>query len=188
MMDFEYKELMQLVAEYFPKTAQSEFRLLRKVVGGMPFKDAKELIEQAKLDTKYLTLPIQAINKAVKGHRQPRLGEYHPCWALKIDGDGSKWEECMVLAQSNDGAKVEFAKYLAYNKLDATDYMLYIGQESFDAFFNERHEQAVKANPKIAENVAFLESLVRGDPKRLIDVMSGNVKAFDIDDDDGIPF
>jgi hypothetical protein len=157
MLDMDIQKVVDLAMEYFPKSSDSDFRLLRKVIKPLGVDQAVDVLDQAKLGTRFLTLPLQEISKAVKATKKPVHGEYIPCYALALEG--IKTIECNVLAQSDEGAKCEFAEYLTQHGYVPTDYALYIGVESFNRFFHDRYERACELNPQIRSNTEFLRSI-----------------------------
>lgn len=140
MMQFELDKVVAKALEYFPKTNGAELKLLRKVMGHLEQGQAEDILDDIKLTTKYLTLPLPALSAKCKAIRNKDIGEQWHCWMLHKDPDKfqygkSKWHDVVVIAQSAEGAKAEVAKYMERFGLVPTDYDLFIGQETFNQFF-----------------------------------------------------
>jgi hypothetical protein len=163
MMIFEIEEVIALAKEYFPKTTYVEMQLLNKLLkkSNITKEAGVDILDNVKTITKYQTLPLPEIANRIKAVRNVIQGDSYTCYALSREG--MKTYECALHAMSAEGAKMEFAKYLVSLGLQATDFQLYIGEESFRQFFNDRHERACAMNPKIRENVAYLERVLKGE-------------------------
>jgi hypothetical protein len=90
-------------------------------------------------------------------------------------------------SSSPEGAQTQFAAYLAEYGKNPTDYVFYIGIESFDRFFHDRYEIHCKQNPKIAESTERLRKIVDGGGK-IIPAFENILPEYDKDFDDGVPF
>lgn len=187
MNNIEITEVLKIAEDFWPKTSPAELGLLRKIVGPMSFYGAKEVLERARIDSKYMTLPIKEISKHVKVWKSKPIGEQITCCAL--ERETGKSYECVVLAQSSEGAKVGMAKYLTRYNLDPTDFIIYVGEENFDSFFFERHRIRCELNPAIKTTTERLRKKQFAGLRQTVDaVVSSMAPEFGAFNDDDIPF
>lgn len=183
MTEIEVSEILKIAEGYWPKATGHELGLLGRTMKRLFMSDAKNILDETKLEHQYQTFPLEKIAKKVKSHKPRRLGQDITCYALDAKGD---WYECVVTAQSNDGAKVQMAKYLVeicYQ--DPTDFIVFVGQENFDTFFAARHEVLRTLDPQLDEKVAKFKKIIEG---RMKDKLVSVLPEFDPNFDDGIPF
>lgn len=175
MLENETEEIMEIALQFWEKAKEFELGLLRKQIANLFFEDVKKILEQTRLETKFTTLPLQAINvklKSLKG-RGPS-GDYTPCYAINMNTGSSR--EVMVFSQGDEGAKVEMGKYLLKWGHEPTDWVIYVGKDSFDSFFNDRHELHCQLNPRIRETTEKLER-IRERGGNIVDVLAGNLSS-----------
>ena len=101
--------------------------------------EAIELLEDARVESKYSTIPFQAIKAKVgsKAKSGGMYGEHYDCWAVHMNT--GKKIECVVVANSGEGAKEQMQKYLRIIcDVDPSIYALFIGKENNLAFHRYR--------------------------------------------------
>ncbi|MHC4120436.1 MAG: hypothetical protein ACYSWO_23325 [Planctomycetota bacterium] len=155
MLEMEADSVVKKAGEYFPKATAVELKLLRKLIKSLEQQQADDILDDVRTITKYQTLPLPEIASRIKAVKKVVQGDWTPCYALAREGN--KTVECMVLCQSEEGAKSEFAKYMAKHGFNAVDFTLYIGHDSFNQFFDDRHERECELNPRIREHVKMLQ-------------------------------
>lgn len=189
MNDIEIQDVLDIARDFWPKAVGSELGLLRKILKNHTLQTAKTILEDAKMGHPYSTLPISDIGKLLKKHRVQKVGDDYHCWAL---GEGAKYYECVVTATNPDGAKVQMCKYLdQVCRKEPTDYILFIGRESYPSFFASQIEIIRSMDPDFDSKVERFKKIQQG--KRVDKMVSvlpemPEIPEFDPDNDDGVPF
>ena len=171
MMPSEVTELMDIAEQYWPKANGFECGLLGKRMKHMFLDDAKSILEEAKMESSYQTLPMKDIAKRLRAYKPKRTGQMIDCYAL--EQETGKYFEVVCLANSNDGARVEMAKWLrgenhtdeyGYKKweYDPTDYIIFTDHLSFSM---ARYEILRKLDPDMDRKVAKFAAILNGDGK-----------------------
>jgi hypothetical protein len=158
MIELEVTDILSIAEEFWPKSSATELGLLRKIIKSLPLHDAKNILEDVRLSTKFQTLPLPQINRKIKSFKPKTMGHEIPCWGLDLDT--GKVQQCIVVAQSDTGAKEQFAKYLIQYNLDPTNFVIYVGEESFEQFFEDRHEVQCRLSPKVRETTEVIRKAV----------------------------
>ena len=130
--------VMILAERLWPKASDVEFDLLAKILVGVPEDQAKGLLEEARIDSKYNSIPLKAIKAAAaKVKSSGKASDYIDCWAVHYET--KKYKECCVLASDNYGATVMMQQYLKNRcHVEPTDYVIFVGKENFKAFWDYR--------------------------------------------------
>ncbi len=131
--------ILDKIQGLWPKANEDEIQLLNRILDGIPEDQAVKLLEDARAESAYSTIPFKGIKaKSVKIDTHIRLsGTYIECWA--VHKDTKKYKNCCVLANDNYGANVMMAKYLKNRcNVEPTDYVIFVGKDNFRAFFNYR--------------------------------------------------
>ncbi len=129
----------------WPKANEDEIQLLNELLDGIEESKAVKILKVARAESTYATIPFKAITaKAAKTGKQGGLnGTYIECWA--VHKDTKKFKNCCVLATGNYGANVMMQKWLRNRcNVEPTDYVLFVGKESFQAFWDYRMGNAEK--------------------------------------------
>lgn len=159
MFDDELKQIVEFAAQCWPKAQPFELGLLKKVAADLDFEPVKEALESVRLESKFSTLPLDIINEKLKSiKRQTQGGQYIDCYALHEET--GKSIECCVMATTNEGANKGFINYLLKYGHTPTDYILFIGVDSFSEFYEKRYDIQCKINPKIRESTEQLSGIV----------------------------
>ena len=124
-------EIIDKAKSLWPKATDAEIGLLKRIFDGVEENKAIEILQDARIDSKYATIPFKAIK-----HRSRVLcgksrlnGSYIECWAVH-HGTGKTFV-CMVLARNDEGAKVMMDRYLAaWCKVEPSLYTVFIGEGS----------------------------------------------------------
>jgi hypothetical protein len=127
---------------------------------------AEEAIIRTKENSKTYTWPVlsefrQYIAEVIRENHTPSQNtepKWVECYALETD-TGKSIELCVPAGLSEEGMKAEFARHLERYDLNPTDFTLYIGQENFDKFFNDRYEAKCFINPSIKEKTAQIATI-----------------------------
>ncbi len=130
--------LIERAKGLWPKATDIEIGLLTKIFKDIPEDTAISIIEDARLASRFNSPPFPDIKKRASKIKINNLnGSYIDCWA--VHKDTKKFKECAVLATDNYGAGVMMQKYLRHRcNVEPTDYVLFVGKDSFRAFFNFR--------------------------------------------------
>jgi len=157
MLAIEADDIVKLARQFWNKAQPFELVLLKKQIVTMDAEKVTAVLESARLSTKFNVFPLQDINSRLSAIKKNGSGEHISCYVLNpLTG---KNMEIAVMAKSNEGAKVELCRYLQQWGMEATDYILYISEESFPDFFNARHEVQCQLNPEIENTVAKIRSI-----------------------------
>ena len=171
MMPSEVTELLDIAEQYWPKANGFECGLLGKRMKHLFLDDAKVILEEAKMESSYQTLPMKDIAKRLRAYKPKQTGQKITCYAL--DQESAGYIEAVCLANSEEGARVEMAKFLRGEnhmdefghkkwELDPTDYIIFT---DFNSFFDAKHEILRKLDPDMDRKVAKFAAILKGDRK-----------------------
>ena len=121
-------EIVEKAGELWPKASPAELGLLEKVFSNTDSYKAISILEDARIDSKYASLPLKDIKRRViaGGTAGTLNGYYTDCWAAHQET--AKFKFCTVLAQNDEGAKVQMEKYIGhYLKLELSEYVIFVG-------------------------------------------------------------
>jgi hypothetical protein len=159
MTEDELKQIVEMAAQYWPKAQPYELGLLKKRAAQLDFEPVKEILESVRLESKFSTLPLDVLNqKLISIQKQTQGGQYIPCYALHQET--GKSIECNVRATSNEGANKGFINYLLEYNYTPTDFILFIGEDTFQDFYDQRYEIQCKNNPQIRERTKELSGIL----------------------------
>jgi hypothetical protein len=104
--------------------------LVVKLFSDVPDEKVISVLEDARADCQYQSLPIKDIKRraTASGLTGYTNGRYIDAWAVDLNG---KYKMCSCLAQNDEGAKVQMGKYLTKHNIDPTGYTLFTDHESF---------------------------------------------------------
>ena len=124
----------------WPKSSPAVLSLLEKVFSDIDTDKAMSILEDARIDSVYQTLPLKDIKRRTKacGSGGTIDGIFWDCYA--VHDLNAKFKNCVVTATNEDGARIQMNNYLAYCKLEPMDYTLFIGEGSQFAMNNHRYK------------------------------------------------
>lgn len=130
------QNVLVLAEKLWPKATDIDFDLLDKVLANTPEDQTKSILEDARIDNKYNTVPLKYIKERVAGLRSAGSASgYIDCWA--VHPDTAKFKNCMVLASNNEGANVQMQKWLEYRcHVEPTEWVIFV--DDHQAFANYR--------------------------------------------------
>ena len=122
-------EIAEKAKELWPRSTPAEIELLTKLFSNIPNEKASRILEEARLDCQYQSLPLKDIKRraTASGLTGYTNGQYIDVWAVDLKG---KPRLCSCLAQNDEGAKVQMGKYLMKHNIDPTGYVLFIDHAS----------------------------------------------------------
>ena len=94
----------------------------------MPDSTVVDILEKARKASRYNAIPFTDIDKRIRacGSSRGLNGYYIDCWA--VHQETAKFKFCAVLAQNDEGAKVQMEKYIGhYLKLELSEYTIFVG-------------------------------------------------------------
>jgi len=143
-------EIIDKAKSLWPKATDAEIGLLKRIFDGADETKAIKILEEARIDSKYATIPFRHIKeKATHAASSGKAGGYIECWA--VHQETKKFKNCCVLAQTNEGAQTMMVSYLRHRcHVEPTEYVLFIGAESHQAFWDYR-----MGNTKTESEYAF---------------------------------
>ena len=123
-------EIAEKAKDLWPRSTPAEIELLTKIFSNTHGDKAEKILEDARLDCKYQSLPLKDIKRraTASGLTGYTKGTYIDVWAVDING---KYKMCACLAQNDEGAKVQMGKYLLKYNIDPTGYTLFTTHETF---------------------------------------------------------
>jgi hypothetical protein len=124
-------EIIEKAKELWPRSTPAELSLLTKIFSHLDGKKAIAILEAARIDSKYATIPFKAIKDRarVMGGGTGRIGSYIECWAVHYQSGYTY--NCMVLATNDEGAKCMMEKYLTNRcRVEPSWYTLFVGENS----------------------------------------------------------
>ena len=123
-------EIAEKAKALWPKSSPTEIELLMKLFSNVPNDKAEKILEDARLDCQYQSLPLKDIKRraTASGLTGYTNGTYIDVWAVDIKG---KFKLCSCLAQNDEGARVQMGKYLMKHNFDPTNYTLFTDHQSF---------------------------------------------------------
>ena len=160
MDQIDVAKIIELAEQFWPKAKPFELGLLKKITSKLDFESVKGILEDARVESNYSTLPLKAVKEKLTNlQKRCRLngGSWYDCYALHIET--AKSYECMVMAASDLGAREQFIKYLLRYGIDPIDHDLYIGEENRNQFLKDRFGILAKLNPKIRETAERLRQI-----------------------------
>jgi hypothetical protein len=171
MMAHETTEIIDMAQQLWPKANGQECGLLSKRMKHLFLDDAKAILEEAKMESSYQTLPLKDISRRLRAYKPKQTGQRITCYALKQETGEDL--EAVCLANSNEGARVEMAKYIRGDnhidefghkkwEYDPTDYVIFTDHSTF---FHARHEILRKLDPDLDRRVARFAAILRGEGK-----------------------
>jgi hypothetical protein len=144
-------EIQEKAKELWPRSTPAEISLLTKIFSNTTAERASSILEEARIDSQYQTLPLKDIKRRAGacGSTGNLSGRFIDCWAVDTNG---KYKMCAVLASTSEGAKVQMEKYLQSRcNVDPSFYTIIV--EDFKAFWAYRMQTLgfdTKINPEPA--------------------------------------
>lgn len=105
--------------------------LLTKLFSNTSNEKAVTILEDARMDCQYQTIPLKDIKRRAtsSGLTGGINGRYIQAWA--VHQKTARPCECMVLASNNEGAAVQMRKYLANKcRVNPDEYAVFVGETS----------------------------------------------------------
>ena len=123
-------EIAEKAKELWPKSTAAELSLLTKVFSNVDSSRAMDILEEARIDSQYQSLPLKNINaKARDAKKRKTAGNYIECWA--VHKETGKFKTAWVMASDDYGAKVMMAKRLkTVCEVEPTDYIIVVGSNA----------------------------------------------------------
>ena len=120
-------EIVEKAKALWPRSTPAELSLLTKIFSNIQGDKAGGILEDARIDSKYQSLPLKDIKRRAMacGFTGSLSGRYIDCWAVHYKT--AKFKLCAVLAQTAEGAKVQMEKYLTKCRVEPTDYTIFAG-------------------------------------------------------------
>lgn len=175
MLTSELESILELAGKLWKNANEAELGLFKKLVSELDYDSVKDIVESVKLDSKYQTFPLKELNSKIKSFKKSSKikGDYYDCYGLHRDTGQSLI--VAVLARSPEGAKEQFNKYLLEYGRNPVDYIVYVGQENWDLFFEARHQLLCENNPNIETISNRLGELASG--REVVAALSGSLPA-----------
>ena len=122
------QSVVELAEKLWPKASSAELSLVEKIFTDIPESKARSILEDARISSRYASIPLKDIEERASKVTKAVDGTYIECWAVhEVTG---KHTSCFVVAQSNEGAKVQFEKYLEKYNYIPIEHTLFIGKET----------------------------------------------------------
>jgi len=124
-------EIIDKAQSLWPRATEAEIGLLKRIFDGADESRAIQILEDARIGSKYASIPFNAIKDKAKVlcNKSSLNGAYIECWAVNCNND--KTYNCMVLATNDAGAKVMMEKYLfGVCRVEPSEYTLFVGEGS----------------------------------------------------------
>jgi len=110
----------------WPKASDAEVELAAKLLRNIKDARAIRILEQARIDCKYATIPLKDIKARARAHGSNPGCSYVDCVA--VNKDTGKLYECSVAAENEQAAGHLMRKYLKnVCKVEPAEYTLFIG-------------------------------------------------------------
>jgi len=120
----------QTAQELWPRITDIEIKLLNDIFQNVMVQKAIQIMEDARIDSQYASIPFKAIKQRVGNMAGGGKinGLLYDCWAVN-DLNG-KHKNCVVTARNEEGARYEMNKFLTGCKLEPTQYTLFFGADA----------------------------------------------------------